>query len=88
MTREQVDGMLREYRALIGRCGHIDAEIRRLERAIESERAQFERDACAPAVSRLDGMPRSSGQGSPTERVALMLVDGRAFENSDSRRAI
>ena len=88
MTREQVDGMLREYRALIGRCGHIDAEIGRLGRAIEAQRASFERDACAPPVSRLTGMPRGGAPGDPTARTALMLMDGRAFEDSPQRQEI
>ena len=84
MTHEQVNSALREYRSLIGRCGHIEAEIARLERAIRLERDQFERDMAAPAVSRLTGLPRGSGTGSPTERVALALIDGQAYEESEA----
>ena len=41
MNPVEIDAMLREYRAQIGRCGHIDAEILRLfieSRAWESVR--------------------------------------------------
>ena len=84
MTQEQVNTLLREYRALVGRCGHIDAEIQRLRRAICAARAQFAADLAAPSVSRLDGMPPGGQPGSPTERAGLELADGRAFENSDA----
>lgn len=88
MTHEQVDAMLRDFRLLIGRCGHIDAEIGRLRRAIAQERERFVRDAAAPPVSSLTGMPRGTSIGRPTERIALMLADGEAFEASEERAAI
>lgn len=88
MTREQVDGMLKEYRLLIGRCGHIDAEIRRLEGSIAAARERFVREAAAPPVSRITGLPRGSAVGNPTERIALMLADGSALEVSDTGAAI
>ena len=88
MTHAQVDRMLREYRLLVGRCGHIDAEISRCRRAIEREREQFVADAAAPAVSRLTGMPRGTTPGNPTEKTALMLAEGTAFEFSDARAEI
>ena len=84
MTQEQVNAMLREYRGLIGRCGHIDAEILRLERAIQAVKAQFERDLAAPPVSRLDGLPRGTALSDPTQRAALALAEGRAFEDSEA----
>ena len=88
MDREQIHAMLREYRARVGRCAHIDTEIRRLEGAIERERAQFERDLAAPTVSRLDGMPRGGAGDSRTERIALSLADGSAFAGSEAQREV
>ena len=84
MTCAQVDSALREYRQLIGRCGHIDAEIARLELGIRREKAAYERALAAPSVSRLTGMPRGGGTGSPTERAALTLAEGRAFWESEA----
>lgn len=88
MTQKQVIAMLREHRGRVGRCGHIDAEILRLQRAIRAARAQYEFDLAAPPMSRLDGMPRSGFSGSPTERAAMAMADERRFEESEAREII
>ena len=84
MTHEQVNAALKEYRATIGHCGHLEAEIRRLRRAIRSVREGFARDLADPPVSRLDGAPRATTPSNPTERIALTLAEGSAFARSDA----
>ena len=86
MTREQVDALILGYHEMVGRCGHIGAEIARLEQDIQRVREEFERDAAAPSVSRIDGMPRGTALPDPTQRIALMLADGEAYQKSDAYR--
>lgn len=86
MTREQVDALLLGYHEMVGRCGHIGAEIASLEQKITGIREEFERDAAAPAISRIDGMPRGTTLSDPTQCIALKLADGEAYRQSDAYR--
>ena len=89
MDREQINDMLRAYRGRVGRCAHIETEIRRLERRIAEERERYAQELAAPPVSRLDGMPRGGAPfDSRTERVALALADGSAFDAEAFQAAV
>ena len=76
MTREKVDEMLKAYRFEVGRCGHLEAEISQLEKAIQQATATLDEDVTAAKPQQLSGMPHGSTVGSPTERLGIMLASG------------
>lgn len=76
MRREKVDEMLKAYRFEVGRCGHLEAEISQLEKAIQQATATLDEDVTAVKPQQLSGMPHGSTVGSPTERLGIMLASG------------
>ena len=89
MTRTQVNEALLNYRAAQGRRGHVEAEIRRIQREIRAVRERLSRNMASAPVSRLVGAPRSTTTaGSPTERLGLALADGRCWASDEARAAL
>lgn len=76
MRREKVDEMLKAYRFEVGRCGHLEAEISQLEKAIQQATATLDEDVTAVKLQQLSGMPHGSTVGNPTERLGIMLASG------------
>ena len=76
MRTEKVDEMLKTYRFDVGRCGHLETEIRKLERAIAFHKGQLAEDAQAVNSQQISDMPRGTALGNPTERIGLMLASG------------
>lgn len=76
MTRERVDEMLKTYRFEVGRCGHLQAEIKLLNMEIERDKANMAADLVGPGAQEITDMPRGTTVGNPTERYGLMLASG------------
>lgn len=76
MTRERVDAMLKAYRFEVGRCGHLIAEMKALEREIERERNGMVETLAAPKPQQITDMPHGTQIGNPTEKFGLMLASG------------
>lgn len=82
MTQEQINGALANYKQMIGRCGHIDIEVERLQKSIARAHECYTRDLASPGISHITGMPRGGAMGRPTEQAALSLAEGEGFERS------
>lgn len=78
MTREQVDTLLASYRVNLGRKGHLETTIMDLEQKINAAEEQVVDDLSLHAVS-IDGMPHGNKVGSPTERIAIDLTEGKTI---------
>lgn len=76
MTRKKVDEMLKAYRFEVGRCGHLEAEISQLEKAIRQAMATMDEDVTAVRPQQLSGMPHGTTVGNPTEKLGIMLASG------------
>ena len=76
MTHEKVDEMLRAYREIVGRCGYLEVEINRLEKAVKQELTAFEGDVTSIKSPDLSGLPHGTMIGSQTERLAIILASG------------
>lgn len=76
MLPEQAKEMLRNYRASLGRCKHIEVEIERLRREAERIGRDVAADVATNSGAQPDGMPRGTAVGNPTERMGLMLASG------------
>lgn len=76
MTHEKVDELLKAYRFEVGRCGHLETEIGRIEKELAQCKSQLAEDAASIQSQQLSDMPRGTAIGNPTERVGLMLASG------------
>jgi hypothetical protein len=76
MLPDRADEMLRNYKSYLGRCGHIKTLIDELKREAILMQIEARDDLLNSSGKQLDGMPRGTTVGNPTERVALMLVLG------------
>lgn len=76
MTHEKVDEMLKSYRFEIGRCGHLEVEIRQIEEALARARSDAAADVASLQSPQLTGMPHGSTVSSPTERAGIALASG------------
>lgn len=76
MTREKVDEMLKAYRFEVGRCGHLEAEISQLEKAVAQSMATLAEDVTSIKAQQLSGMPHGTTVGNPTEKLGIMLASG------------
>lgn len=76
MTKEKVDETLKAYRMDVGRCGHLQTEISRLEKDIKRASAMMDEDIASIKSQQLTGMPHGSTVGNPTERLGMMLASG------------
>lgn len=76
MTHETVDAMLKEYKYALGRCGHLEAEIRQLDRQIEAAKQDRAADLAAVKPQQITDMPHGTQVGNPTEKFGLMLASG------------
>lgn len=76
MTYERIEEMLRTYRNEVGRCGHLEAEIRELEAEIRRERAMLAEEVASPHAQVITDMPRGTGVGNPTEKFGMLLASG------------
>lgn len=84
MTHERVNEMLKGYRYDVGRCGHLEAEIRRIQRQIEAEKNNTVETLAAPKPQQITDMPHGTQVGNPTEKFGLMLADG--FKSADMEK--
>lgn len=76
MTPEKVDEMLKSYRFEVGRCGHLEIEIRQTEEAIKRVEREVAEEAASLQSPQLTGMPHGSAVSSPTERIGILLASG------------
>ena len=77
MQPEQVNEMLKNYKAYVGRCAHLEIEIKYAEQHFEKIR-DIIIEASAYHVqdySTMD-MPKGTGIGNPTEQLALKIASG------------
>lgn len=68
--------MLHDYREHLGRCRSLEQEIKEIEATLQRLRASMVADAAAPGSQNMDGMPRGTAIGNPTERIGGMFADG------------
>lgn len=87
MTQERVLQMLKSYRFEVGRCGHLIAEIRVLERDIERQKADMVETLASPKPQQLTDMPHGTQIGNPTEKFGLMLASGYETPEIEAMRA-
>lgn len=79
MTRDQVETIIRNYRANLARCSHIDVEISNIQRHLQSPRladqilAQIQ--ARAVPNENNDGSSRGNRVSRPTERQGIELAE-------------
>lgn len=82
MSPENVDKLLNGYKAALGRCGYLQAQLSMLilqrDRVINNAGADL---ALAGGVN-MDGMPHGSSVGNPTERIGLLLADNYVPEDA------
>ena len=76
MTHEKVDEMLKSYRFEIGRCGHLEVEIRQTEVEIERVKHEAAEEVASLQSPQLTGMPHGTSISSPTERAGIALASG------------
>ena len=74
MTKTEVLEMLEGYRCAVGRCGHLEVEIKETIKYIQDAMNNRAEDAAAPHAQQISGMPRGSGVGNPTEQIGIMLA--------------
>ena len=86
MLPERVEKLLRGYKNCIGRCGYLRKAIAESEADIALWRSRLAEDLVGSSGNAgLDGMPRGTGVGNPTQRMALMLATG--YEPEDLKDA-
>ena len=79
--------MLASYRECLGRVLHLEQRIKELGQALDDYRKHAVEDAAGIGSQNMDGMPRGTKVGQPTERIAIALADGwvpdeiRSMEN-------
>ena len=88
MTREIVDSMLKGYKFAVGRCGHLEAEIRQIEQRIEAEKHGRAAELAAVKPQQITDMPHGTQVGNPTEKFGLMLAAGWESEYAKDLQAI
>lgn len=76
MTTERVIEMLKSYRFEVGRCGHIQAEIKVLQRQYSELENDITVAMVSPGAQKISDMPRGTTVGNPTERNAMRLLEG------------
>lgn len=76
MDKTRVDEILRSYRYDVGRCGHLEAEIKMLENDLAKLRRTLADDVSIPKPQQLSGMPHGTMISNPTERIGMMLATG------------
>lgn len=76
MTQENVDAMLKDYKFALGRCGHLEAEMQKIERQIEAAKNDRAADLAAVKPQQITDMPHGTQVGNPTEKFGLMLASG------------
>ena len=75
MLPARVDEMLKSYRESIGRCGHLEYEIKERQNTIESLRKTIVEDSVL-AGQPMSGMPRSGKISDPTGQIGSAAADG------------
>lgn len=85
MLPERAEMMLAQYRRCVGRCAFLKKTIAEAEADIVLWRNHLAEDLVASGGANLDGMPRGTTVGNPTERMALMLATG--YEPEDLKDA-
>ena len=86
MDREQIEGMIREYQANVGRCAHLDTQIRELEQGVRRALSVMIEEEILPGIG-LDGMPHGNTVRRPTEEVACKYADGYIPEDIQHMQA-
>lgn len=74
MLPEQVDEMLKGYRAAKGRSAHIDVEIDRLRDKLNRTVEEDRRELADITGQRYSSMPHGSECGNPTEEKGIRLL--------------
>lgn len=76
MLPEHAENMLYSYRSNIGRCKYLRTLQQKLERELEVGRVLAAEDLVTCSGQAMDGMPRGTTVGTPTERMGLLLASG------------
>ncbi|MBR2800340.1 MAG: hypothetical protein IKE04_05635 [Oscillospiraceae bacterium] len=75
MNREQIEAMIREYRANAGRVAHLETKIRVLEQELRMAMSHMIEDEIMPGHG-LDGMPHGTDVSRQVEEIACRYADG------------
>ena len=85
MLPERAEMMLAQYRRCVGRCAFLKKTIAEAEADIELWRRNLADELVLSGGANLDGMPRGTKVGNPTERIGIMLATG--YEPEDLKEA-
>lgn len=76
MLPETIEQMLKNYRPYVGRVEYLKKAVEAAEKEIKAWKAELAEDMAWSSGQKMDGMPRGTTVGHPTERIALMLATG------------
>lgn len=76
MTSKMILQTLHTYQENLGRCEHLEIEIKQAEAALIGMQSSLYSDVASPNTQNLDGMPHGHKVTSPTETIAIMLANG------------
>lgn len=76
MLPGRAEQMLKDYKNHVGRAGFLRKAIAEAEADIIQWKSRLAEDLATNGGINLDGMPRGTTVGNPTERMALMLATG------------
>lgn len=76
MLPERADQMLRDYKVFLGRCKYLTALIPELKAEAIYWKQNIAEDITSVGGQAMDGMPRGTKIGNPTERFGIMLAEG------------
>ena len=86
MLPEQAKEMLTNYKPYLGRCRHIEVAVACLQHEAETMSRNLAADYATNSGKQMDGMPRGSTVGNPTERLGIMLASGHVPDDLKALR--
>lgn len=75
MNRDQVEAMISEYKANVGRCAHLDIQIKEQEQALRRALSTMIENEIMPGTG-LDRMPHGNNVNRQVEEIACRYADG------------
>lgn len=81
MTQERVRGMLSGYMRNKARKGHLEAEIKKMDREYQRTRSELVDTLAGPRAQVITDMPHGTGISDPTAQLAVKLAGG--WENDE-----
>ena len=86
MLPEQAKEMLMNYKPYLGRCRHLEVAIACLRDEVDVMMKNLAVDYATNSGQQMDGMPRGSTVGNPTERLGIMLASGHVPDDLKALR--